>query len=69
MVWFSNKHIPESERTGNNSETFSAAGRTITAGLTAADVVSKWTWAVSAGELHANPCLLCEDLPGSVAPR
>lgn len=54
MVWFSNKHIPEDQRTGNNSETFSAAGRTITAGLTAADVVSKWTWAVP----DYRPCLM-----------
>lgn len=47
MVYFSNRHVPEDEQTGNNSETFSAAGRTIPAGLTAADVVSKWTWAAT----------------------
>lgn len=44
MVWSSNKHVADDEQTGNNSETFSAAGRTIPAGLTADDVVSKWTW-------------------------
>jgi len=47
MVWFSNKNIADDQKTGNNSETFSAAGRTIPAGLTAADVVSKWTWAAT----------------------
>lgn len=47
MVWFSNRSIPDDQKTGNNSETFSAAGRTIPAGLTAADVVSKWTWAAT----------------------
>ena len=35
------------QKTGNNSEAFSAAGRSIPAGLTAADVVSKWTWAAT----------------------
>jgi Na+/proline symporter len=31
----------------HNSEHFSTAGREIPAGLTAADVVSKWTWAAT----------------------
>lgn len=43
----SNKNVPESEQTGNNSEVYSTAGRSISAGLTAADVVSKWTWAAT----------------------
>ena len=47
MVYFSNRHVPDDEQTGNNSETFTAAGRSIPAGLTAADVVSKWTWAAT----------------------
>jgi len=47
MVWFSNRHVAADQQTGVNSETFSAAGRTIPAGLTAADVVSKWTWAAT----------------------
>jgi Na+/proline symporter len=47
MVYMSNKGIAENEQTGNNSEVFSTAGRSISAGLTAADVVSKWTWAAT----------------------
>ena len=47
MVYMSYKGIAENEQTGNNSEVFSTAGRSISAGLTAADVVSKWTWAAT----------------------
>ena len=47
MVFLSNRGVASEEQTGNNSEVFSTAGRTISAGLTAADVVSKWTWAAT----------------------
>ena len=47
MVYVSNRNVNASEQTGNNSEVYSTAGRTISAGLTAADVVSKWTWAAT----------------------
>ena len=47
MVYLSNKNVAAEEQTGNNSEVYSTAGRTISAGLTAADVVSKWTWAAT----------------------
>ena len=47
MIWFSNKHAAKDQETGVNSETFSTGGRAIPAGLTAADVVSKWTWAAT----------------------
>ena len=47
MVYVSNRNVSASEQTGNNSEVYSTAGRTISAGLTAADVVSKWTWAAT----------------------
>lgn len=33
--------------TSSTSEQFSTAGRTIKAGLTACDIVSKWTWAAT----------------------
>ena len=46
MVYLSNKNIAANEQTGTNSEVYTTAGRTISAGLTAADVVSKWTLAV-----------------------
>jgi SSS family transporter len=41
------RSIAEYEQTGNSSEVFSTAGRSIFAGLAAADVVSKWTWAAT----------------------
>ena len=47
MVYLSNKNVAADDQTGVNSEVFSTAGRTISAGLTAADVVSKWTWAAT----------------------
>ena len=47
MVYLSNKNVAANEQTGNNSEVYTTAGRTISAGLTAADVVSKWTWAAT----------------------
>jgi len=47
LVYLSNKGLAEGDQTGNNSEVYSTAGRTISAGLTAADVVSKWTWAAT----------------------
>ena len=47
MVYLSNKNVAAEDQTGNNSEVYSTAGRTISAGLTAADVVSKWTWAAT----------------------
>ena len=33
--------------TSHTSEQFSTAGRTVKAGLTACDIVSKWTWAAT----------------------
>lgn len=33
--------------TKTNSEAFNTAGRSVKSGLTACDIVSKWTWAVS----------------------
>lgn len=51
MVYMSDRNIDDTQRTGKNSETFSAAGRSIPAGLTAADVCSKWTWAVRDADL------------------
>merc|ERR1719199_1955765 len=47
MVYAANRSVSDSEQTGNNSEVYTTAGRTISAGLTAADVVSKWTWAAT----------------------
>ena len=47
LVYLSNKNVSAENQTGTNSEVFSTAGRTISAGLTAADVVSKWTWAAT----------------------
>ena len=47
LVYLSNQNVSTENQTGNNSEVFSTAGRTISAGLTAADVVSKWTWAAT----------------------
>jgi len=47
MVYMSNRNVAAGEQTGENSEVYSTAGRTISAGLTAADVVSKWTWAAT----------------------
>jgi len=47
MVYLSNRGLSDTDQTGTNSEVFSTAGRTISAGLTAADVVSKWTWAAT----------------------
>lgn len=47
MVYLSNKNIAANEQTGTNSEVYTTAGRTISAGLTAADVVSKWTLAAT----------------------
>merc|ERR1712216_205314 len=47
LVYLSNKNVSVENQTGTNSEVFSTAGRTISAGLTAADVVSKWTWAAT----------------------
>jgi SSS family transporter len=47
MVYVANSKVSAEEQTGNNSEVYSTAGRTISAGLTAADVVSKWTWAAT----------------------
>jgi len=47
MVYVANRNVAADEQTGNNSEVYSTAGRTISAGLTAADVVSKWTWAAT----------------------
>jgi len=47
LVYLSNRGVAENQQTGNNSEVYSTAGRTISAGLTAADVVSKWTWAAT----------------------
>ncbi len=32
---------------GGDSESFSTAGRSIKAGLTACDIVAKWTWAAT----------------------
>eukprot|EP00287_Rhodomonas_sp_CCMP768_P019189 CAMPEP_0202813158 /NCGR_PEP_ID=MMETSP1389-20130828/4623_1 /ASSEMBLY_ACC=CAM_ASM_000865 /TAXON_ID=302021 /ORGANISM="Rhodomonas sp., Strain CCMP768" /LENGTH=783 /DNA_ID=CAMNT_0049484711 /DNA_START=5 /DNA_END=2356 /DNA_ORIENTATION=+ len=46
MVWINGRRYPASDVT-TNSEQFSCAGRDIPAGLTAADVVSKWTWAAT----------------------
>jgi uncharacterized membrane protein (DUF485 family) len=39
MVYVANRNVSAEEQTGNNSEVYSTAGRTISAGLTAADVV------------------------------
>jgi SSS family transporter len=47
MVYLSNKNASADYQTGTNSEVYTTAGRTISAGLTAADVVSKWTWAAT----------------------
>ena len=47
MVYLSNKNQSADYQTGTNSEVYTTAGRTISAGLTAADVVSKWTWAAT----------------------
>jgi hypothetical protein len=47
MVHLSNRGLSDTDQTGTNSEVFTTAGRTISAGLTAADVVSKWTWAAT----------------------
>ncbi|EKX42116.1 hypothetical protein GUITHDRAFT_74268, partial [Guillardia theta CCMP2712] len=44
MVWIGNRGMESESAT---SEHFTSAGRTITAGLTASDVVSKWTWAAT----------------------
>mmetsp|Transcript_14234 Transcript_14234/g.33692 ORF Transcript_14234/g.33692 Transcript_14234/m.33692 type:complete len:910 (+) Transcript_14234:237-2966(+) len=46
MFWLSSRRAPQGCTT-NTSEYFTSAGRTISAGLTAADVVSKWTWAAT----------------------
>ena len=47
MIYMSNSNLSEEELPGNNSEVYSTAGRSISAGLTASDVVSKWTWAAT----------------------
>ena len=47
LVYLAERGGNASQQTGNNSEMYSTAGRTISAGLTAADVVSKWTWAAT----------------------
>lgn len=47
MIYMSNKKVSADEQSYNNSEMYSTAGRSISAGLTAADVVSKWTWAAT----------------------
>jgi SSS family transporter len=48
IVFLTNQALAnEDEKDWNNSEHFSTAGRTISAGITAADVVSKWTWAAT----------------------
>jgi SSS family transporter len=47
MVYIANKGHDANDQTGTSSEVFTTAGRTISAGLTAADVVSKWTWAAT----------------------
>ena len=47
MLYLSNLKQSAEEREWNNSEHFSTAGRSIPAFLTAADVVSKWTWAAT----------------------
>jgi Na+/proline symporter len=43
MVWLDEKFGGAS----NTSENFSTAGRSIKMGLTACDIVSKWTWAAT----------------------
>ena len=45
LVHLSNKGV--ADQTGTSSEVFTTAGRSISSGLTAADVVSKWTWAAT----------------------
>merc|ERR1719498_2215397 len=47
MIYISNRNVSSDYQTGTNSEVYSTAGRSISAGLTAADVVSKWTWAAT----------------------
>eukprot|EP00960_Hanusia_phi_P044496 756670-Hanusia_phi.AAC.12 len=47
MVWFASSHTRDDQKIGKNSEQFTSGGRQIPAGLTAADVVSKWTWAAT----------------------
>lgn len=47
MVMWVNRGVAADEKDTTNSEHYSTAGRTISAGLTAADVVSKWTWAAT----------------------
>ena len=47
MVWFANRGHAADDQTGTSSEVFTTAGRSIPVGLTASDVVSKWTWAAT----------------------
>jgi SSS family transporter len=46
-VWFANRGQAADHTDFTNSEVYTTAGRSIGVGLTAADVVSKWTWAAT----------------------
>ncbi|GIL80103.1 hypothetical protein Vretimale_12924 [Volvox reticuliferus] len=43
LIWFERRY----GNTSKDSENFSTAGRSIKAGLTACDIVAKWTWAAT----------------------
>jgi SSS family transporter len=47
LVWFANRKQAADHTDFTNSEVYTTAGRSIGVGLTAADVVSKWTWAAT----------------------
>jgi hypothetical protein len=47
LVWFANRQQATDHTDFTNSEVYTTAGRSIGVGLTAADVVSKWTWAAT----------------------
>jgi Na+/proline symporter len=47
LVWFANRQQAADHTDFTNSEVYTTAGRSIGVGLTAADVVSKWTWAAT----------------------